>query len=392
MLGGRRHRCYVSSSRTEREKQLTRASHILGSAALILAALAAPASAQPATAVANREPVAESGVAGGAPYRIDVPARWNGGLVVLYHGYEVAGQRRPDPFWGGRLATAPLLQRGYAVIQSAYSRQGWAVAEALTDTAALRAAFERRFGRPTRVFAAGFSMGGHLALATIERDYRSYDGALSMCGVNLPATGLFDRAVGDLAAAAALFPGTVPDLDAASATPGLDPEALGRAMAGNPRAAQQLAAWTGIEARDLPGALWLYRTAVRELRDRAGGFPGSNVQVRYRGFGDDAAFNRRVHRYRADPAALPYVRANAGLTGRLHDPVVLLYNAYDDLVSGRTRTFYPAAVRAAGSRPFLTILTPVGRGHCAFTPDQVGAAFDRLVEQVDRRAPDRRGH
>lgn len=365
-----------------------RHSSIFPFAAIMLLGMAAPAHAQPAT-IASREPVAESGVAGGAPYRIDVPARWNGGLVVLYHGYEVAGQRRPDPFRGDRLGTAPLLQRGYAVIQSLYSRQGWAVAEALTDTAALRAAFERRFGRPTRTFAAGISMGGHLALATIEREYRDYDGALSMCGVNLPATGLFDRAVGDLAAAAALFPGPISDLDSTSASARIDPGALTRAMADNPRAAQQLAAWTGIAAGDLPRALWLYYTAVREVRGRAGGFPASNIRTRYRGFGDDAAFNRRVHRYRADPAALPYVRANAGLTGRLHDPVVMLNNAYDDLVSERTRTFYPAAVRAAGSGALLTMLPPVGRGHCSFTPEQVGAAFDRLVAEVERRRPRR---
>lgn len=367
---------------------MRRATGRFGAAALLILGICAPACAQPAGTAPLREPVAEAGTAGGAPYRIEVPARWNGGLVVLYHGYEVVGQRRPTPY-RGLPGTEQLLQRGYAVIQSGYSRQGWAVAEALAETAALRAAFEQRFGRPTRAFVAGFSMGGHLALATIERDHRSYDGALSMCGVNLPATGLFDRAIGDLAAADALFPGTISPLDAAGASAGVDAAALTRALAGNPRAAQQLAAWTGIGAEDLPGALWLYHIAVREMRDRAGGFPGSNLRLRYRGFGDDAAFNRRVHRYRADPAALPYVRANAGLTGRLHDPVVLLYNAYDDLVSERTRPYYPAAVRTAGAGTLLTVLPPVGRGHCAFTPEQVGAAFDRLVAEVARPRPSR---
>jgi len=351
-------------------------------AALLLTGMAGTAGAQPATqAAAPREPVSESGTTDGAAYRIDVPAAWNGGLVVFYHGYEVVGQRRPATY-RGLPGTDQFLRRGYAVIQSAYSRQGWAVAEALAETAALRAAFERRFGRPNRVFAAGFSMGGHLALATVERDPSHYDGALSLCGVNLSAVQLFDRAVGDLAAIAALLPGAIPPLDG---TTDVDPEALARALAANPRAARQLVAWTGIEASDLPGAMWLYHTAVREMRARAGGFPGSNANIRYRGFGDDAAFNRRVRRYRADPAALPYVRANAGLTGRLRDPVVLLDNAYDDLVSVRTRTVYPGAVRALSQRGLLTILPPVGRGHCRFTQGQIGAAFDRLVAEVARR-------
>lgn len=365
------------------------ARRLLGIAtALLMAGMATSACAQPTAPAAIREPVSETGTAGGAPYRIDVPAPWNGGLVVFYHGYEVAGQRRSDAY-RGLPGTAQLLQRGYAVIQSAYSRQGWAVAEALAETAALRAQFERRFGRPTRVIAAGFSMGGHLALATVERDHGRYDGALSLCGVNLPAAELTDRAIGDLAAASALFPGTIADLDGTNASAGVDPEALARAMAANPEAARQLAAWTGLAAEDLPGSLWLYHVLIRELRERAGGFPGSNARIRYTGFGSDAAFNRRVRRYRADPAALPYVRANAGLTGRLRDPVVLLDNDYDNLVSARTRTFYPAAVRATGGRALLTILPPVGRGHCRFTPEQVGGAFDRLIAEVTRRPASR---
>lgn len=350
-------------------------------AAAVLLASASSASAQ---VTPLRAPVAESGTHEGAPYRIDVPANWNGGLVVLFHGYRLASQPFEMPF-RGEGATQVFTQRGFAVIQSAYSRQGWAVAEARADTRRLRTLFEQRFGRPRRAFAAGFSMGGHLALATIEQEADRYDGALTLCGVNVPATAMFDRAVADLAAADALFPGIIPDPSAPGSPDMFDGDALQRAMTANPDATARLAAWAGVRADNVPGVIWFFYMAVRELRDRAGGLSGGNASVRYSGFGDDAAFNARVRRYRPDAAGLRYMQANATLTGALRDPVVLLDNDYDDLVSGKTRAFYPAAVRQRGARRWLTVLPPEGQGHCRFTGEQIGAAFDRLVQAAGRR-------
>lgn len=354
-------------------------------AALLSLAIAAPAAAQGQLA---RQPVAESGVLAGAPYRIDVPADWNRDLVVFFHGYQPASERAADPYppLGG---TEVFLQRGYAVIQSGYSRQGWAVAEARADTRRLRAAFEQRFGRPARVFAAGYSMGGHLTLAAVEEEPDRYHGGLSLCGVNLPATGMMDRILGDVAAADALFPGIIPDPAAAGSPAMFDGEALARAMSADPAAAAQLSRWTGLRTADQAGTLWFYYVVLREMRERAGGFPGSNRGTRYRGFGDDRAFNARVRRYSAAPPALAYVHANASPAGALRDPVVILNNAYDDVVSTQTQASYPAAVRRRGRQALLTVLPPVGEGHCRFTGEQIGAAFDRLVAEAGRRRPRR---
>ena len=75
-----------------------RARRLLGTAAaLLMAGMATSACAQPAPPAAIREPVSETGTAGGAPYRIDVPAPWNGGLVVFYHGYEWPAKGGPTP-------------------------------------------------------------------------------------------------------------------------------------------------------------------------------------------------------------------------------------------------------------------------------------------------------
>lgn len=78
-----------------------------------------------------------SGELQGAPWRLDVPASWNGDLVMLAHGYEPVGIPRTAPM-AANDSTAPLLAAGYAVAQSAYASQGWAVADAITDTERLR--------------------------------------------------------------------------------------------------------------------------------------------------------------------------------------------------------------------------------------------------------------
>ncbi|PXV54086.1 hypothetical protein SAMN04487785_114136 [Dyella jiangningensis] len=52
-------------------------------------------------------------------------------------------------------------------------------------------------------------------------------------------------------------------------------------------------------------------------------------------------------------------------------------------VPSRFDTVYPALVKAAGHASNLTVLPPVGEGHCNFTPQQVGKAFDVLVVKAD---------
>ena len=65
----------------------------------------------------------ETGEINGAPFRIEVPANWNKGLVMYCHGYETVGAKtnlantKPNPL------RDVFLQRGYAIAQSAYSTQ-----------------------------------------------------------------------------------------------------------------------------------------------------------------------------------------------------------------------------------------------------------------------------
>lgn len=321
-----------------------------------------------------------TGILEDSPYRIDIPANWNGELVMLLHGYEPKGTPRQEP-WPGNEAAPLFLAKGYAIAAPAYSTQGWAAAEALPDIERLRQHFVATYGEPRRSWLVGFSMGGHLALAGIERQGEHYDGALSLCGVNMPATTLFSKAVlTTLVAFAYYFPGVLPaDLAAPDAPPMIDRGTVEVALKSGEAKAALLSKRLDIERAYLPGALMLNYLALREMQARAGGFPADNSDTIYSGFADDAAFNKGVQRHEGAPEALAYVARNANLTGEIDDPVVLLSNVGDPTVPGIYDSVYPQLVKAADKADRLRVLPAVGDGHCDFTPEQIGSAFEALV-------------
>ena len=66
--------------------------------------------------------------AGGAWYRIAVPDRWNGDLVIWNHGFSLSD---PGPVTDlGPLEEIQLLE-GYAVAASSYRLNGWALFKTL---------------------------------------------------------------------------------------------------------------------------------------------------------------------------------------------------------------------------------------------------------------------
>ena len=79
-----------------------------------------------------------AGVLGGAAYRVEVPANWNGKLVMYAHGYAGTGN--------GLGVSNPsirryLIQNGYAWAASSYSKNYYDVRAGVEDTNALALAF-----------------------------------------------------------------------------------------------------------------------------------------------------------------------------------------------------------------------------------------------------------
>ena len=135
-----------------------------------------------------------AGVRGGAGYRIEVPANWNGKLVMYTHGYRGTGAALTV---SNPSIRRHLIQQGYAWAASSYSRNYYDVRAGVEDTNALALAFNeiaaangRTLAAPSKIYITGHSMGGHIAAAAVEaeaiahaRNKVRYHGAVPMCGV-----------------------------------------------------------------------------------------------------------------------------------------------------------------------------------------------------------------
>jgi pimeloyl-ACP methyl ester carboxylesterase len=328
-------------------------------------------------------PVVDTGRLGGAAYRVDIPRGWSGTLVLYAHGYEVPG----SPVASRNPSTAQvrdvLLSRGDAVAFSDYRSQGWAVADGIEATEALRRYVVGRYGRPDRTFVVGHSMGAHIAIATVERQPAAYDGALVLCAPLAPALDVMSESVFDLLVAVeALLPGALPaaprglaDTTAAARVDGaVVADALGRA----PQAAAAVAGRFGIRPADLPVVIVFYYGILKEVQHRAGGHPFDNVGTVYSGFGDDVTLNRRVQRYRPDEKAVAYLRQNYSPTGHISVPVLSVHTTYDPIVAPRFATRYARLTEIAGTQDHFVARFVAADGHCAISPAQLGAAFQAL--------------
>ncbi len=124
------------------------------------------------------------GVHNNAGYRIEVPANWNGDLIMWTHGYRGEGNRlffNEVEFNEGFRAW--MLAEGYAWAASTYSKNSYNVAQGVKDTHALSRFFNGKVGKPGDIYIAGYSMGGHIAAVMAENYGNTYSGSMPLCGV-----------------------------------------------------------------------------------------------------------------------------------------------------------------------------------------------------------------
>ncbi|MBS1811415.1 MAG: alpha/beta hydrolase [Acidobacteria bacterium] len=330
----------------------------------------------------------ESGTINGANFRIEIPANWNNSLVMYCHGYALAGSN-PN-LDGGKPIRDVFLSRGFALAQSAYSVQGWAVKEAVEDTEALRKYFVAKYGAPKETIVLGHSMGGVITLATIEKYPEVYDGALPMCGpLNVSLNGLQDRVFDMLVTFDFQFPNIVGSLANLPKGAKLDQAKVKAALEAAPDKAAMFAKRYSIAVNDLPGTLAFWYEINRELQVRSSGNPFDNRNTLYDGFDDDVAVNRGVKRYAADAKAREYLRQHYAPTGRIADPVLTIHTTYDPLIPGRYVSEYNSIANVAGTQDLFVAKFVVGKGHCTFTPAQTGMAFEELLKWVrEKKRPE----
>jgi pimeloyl-ACP methyl ester carboxylesterase len=323
----------------------------------------------------------EVGELGGAPYRIDIPPGWNGGLVVFFHGYR-GGPVRFDARAPDEMAQtyAPL---GYAVAQSGYSAGGYAVREAVGDAAALRAHFTTRFGQPKETWISGHSMGGSITMMLMETQPTTYDGGLSLCAPLGPMIGYTKTLAFDpLVLFEYLFPGHLPSpahVPADFMTTLERTAKLEKALDANAKASAALRRFTNAETnKALAMNLDLFTYILGELARRVGGNAFDNRDTIYTGTGDDGAINAGVKRYRADERARALAISIYTPTGRLVRPLLSVLDVSDPLVGLYPSDRYPEIAQIAGSGELFAQQYVRESGHCAFTPQQVRSAFEEL--------------
>jgi pimeloyl-ACP methyl ester carboxylesterase len=346
------------------------------------------------------------GVHNNAGYRIEVPANWNGRLVLWAHGFRGTGLELTVD---NHPLRAFLVANGYAWAASSYSRNAYDPSQGAKDTHALTQFFNGRFGKPVKTYVTGASMGGHVSTIVAEQWPRSYDGAMPICGVmgdyelfdyfldfNVAAQAL--SGVGKTAPFAADYlTSTVPATKAA-----LGPafpfvlNAAGQALAGltqmqtggvRPIFEQAWIYWNGL----VPGDFLFLRGVGDGTLTRQPGVAWQNSDVTYQFDADPAlsgaesAFNAVVQRITADAQA----RRTDGLAnvtptnGNLKIPMLTIHTLGDLFVPFHMQQVYARRVAANGASNLLVQRATRDVGHCAFTPTELVRTFSDLVTWVE---------
>ncbi|MGH2942408.1 MAG: alpha/beta hydrolase family protein, partial [Solirubrobacteraceae bacterium] len=384
-----------------------------------------------------------SGTIGRAQYRVEVPERWNGTLVLYSHGYLPPG----FPSFGIALTNRPpdrseterwLLEHGYALAASQFADggTGYQIHNAPGDQLALLDWFEAHVGKPRRTVATGQSMGATVATLLAERSPDRFDGVATLCGGYDPV-GTFNATLDmNFAVRTLLAPGE--EIELVRVT---DPErstqalvaAIQRALA-TPEGRARLALAGAFN--NVPGwytahqprptdpaesirqqAAWLQNAYVLglgpgarvDLERKAGGNPSWNVGIDYRrqlARSSQAALVRRAYRaagldlrrdlqrladaprIAADPDAVAFLRHHVP-EGRTPVPVVTLHSTGDGGAVSDQEVWYAEQVRRSGDPRRLRQLY-VDRGmHCSFSAAEEIVTLRSLFERIETgRWPD----
>lgn len=407
--------------------------------ALLATAAASPAvmAAQPPldfSASANAAPVPPTTATGtlpnGAAWRAEVPAGWNGKLVLFAHGFRPGPA---NPAWDNGFAptASELVSRGYAVASSSYATTGWALGTAAQDQIDTLAAFEENFGEAERVIAVGRSMGGLVTSMMAEMPASGIDGAVSTCGLVGGGVSLNNYQL-DAAYAAAelLLPGqdirltgfTTPTQSAetlAALKPALQQareSAEGRARlalvaallntptelegvdANNPEALA--AAQAKLVLETLPTVIERRHTIV----NAAGGDSGWTAGVDYAKLLQSSAQLQLVKHMFAEAGLsltsdLSTLTANADIepsaqgyewmlrtstpTGELQVPLLATHTVVDLLAPVEFQEEYAETVRQAGGNSLFRQAFVNRAGHCNFTVAENIAAIEAMDQRLE---------
>jgi pimeloyl-ACP methyl ester carboxylesterase len=413
---------------------------LLAAAAALAISDAAPAAVSAVSAVSAASPGGHvtGTLPDGATWVADLPAQWNGTLLLFSHGFgpQVA-QDAPDP-----ATSAALLARGYALAGSSYDPHGsmWALDSALRDQFQTLQAVEAGVlpGRPRQVLAVGQSMGGLVSALEAQDGGGRINGALTTCGIVAGAINLNNYQLdGEYALAQLLLPGqqiklarftSAADALATAATLQTAAAQAQQTSAGRARLALAMAfinvpPWAASQAAPPPPSDPAAQEAAqydveftgsfstlgfieyaRPSIDQAAGGSGTwtsgvdfaavlaqspykrEVAALYRAAGlslrgDLTALTQQAD-ITADPWAVRSLEQTSVPSGYLAVPELDLHTISDQLVPVQQENCYAHRVRAAGSSELLRQAYVASVGHCNFSPAELVAGVLAISHRV----------
>ena len=372
------------------------------------------------------------GVHEGAGYRIEVPAVWNGSLVMYAHGFRGDG---PILTVSNPAIRRFLLANGFAWAASSFYRNHYDVRAGVISTNSLARHFDTVTGLvPQRYFIHGHSMGGHITVAAIEqfpnrtcpegssgefcRDILKhlgdltggirYSGAVPMCGV-LGDTRLFDYFRDFNLLAAYLADVQVPRPPPPDFVTTLLPTIISNLFityptVNNPQGEKLKAATIELTGGPRPIVELSYPTFM----DLLFGFGGGDGSVPFVTHGlsvvsnvgrvyqldhdsrlsrEEGVLNRNIERFRADPRANPSkflaLEGVPKLTGNLHVPTLSLHTLGDLFVPFSMEQIYAERTRLWRREHQFVSRAIRAAQHCEFSIAEQERAFADMLRWVD---------
>jgi hypothetical protein len=372
----------------------------------------------------------------------DVPANWNGSLILYSHGYgPLVAADAPDP-----TTQQALLGMGYALAGSSYDPNGswWALGSALRDQFQTLQTVERTVlpSAPHKVYAFGTSMGGLISALEDQNSDGRLDGALTTCGIVAGANQLNQYQLdGEYALSELLAPGqniqltnfvdgpslgfadsahSATQLTTAAATAQATPQ--GRARLALAMAFLNVSPWGGTTIPNIYdylgqeqgqyddyflggpfSAISFIVTAREQLEAAAGGESAGTVGVNFakqlhqssyypevRALYNEAGLSLRADlatltrnaNLKPDLAAYRWLSRTSVPTGYLQVPELDLKTISDQLVPVQQERYYHTLVAHARDSGLLRQAFVEAQGHCNFTPAELVAGVQALATRV----------
>jgi pimeloyl-ACP methyl ester carboxylesterase len=273
---------------------------------------------------------------------------------------------------------------GFEVIQSGYSKTGWAVEQAVPETEQLREYAIAKNGPPKETYVTGHSMGGMLTMITMESYPSRYDGALPLCGLLEPTGWAFGQGAAIRAAFDYYYPGVLPGPIGIPADVPLDEELVKKVLAAlptNPKGLAELMALTRFKTQeDLADGMVFGTFTQRDLEQKLGSSVFDNHNYIYAGGPDDNALNDVVKRYTASEAALNYLKTWYTPTGVVEKPMLAVHTTYDPIIPADSVRLYADQVQRAGSSRNFVQQYVKADGHCHISGPETSAALSELIQ------------